>query len=187
MFYEEILEGRYVDLISATVKDVEFTWNIRRDPNFAIFFPKFDNTLEQQKAWICSQRNEPGDYFFVIWDKEGNRIGVIGLYNIKKDECEAGRIAVRGNAFQSIEAQMLSFTFAFDILNVDKTISYIYADNERALRFSKLFGGNFDEPRVYKYGERPMIRKVTKKEQFYDTLEKIKKMIYRDERGNYHV
>ena len=118
MFYEEILEGRYVDLISATVKDVEFTWNIRRDPNFAIFFPKFDNTLEQQKAWICSQRNEPGDYFFVIWDKEGNRIGVIGLYNIKKDECEAGRIAVRGNAFQSIVIYLVEILMNLGFINM---------------------------------------------------------------------
>ena len=48
---------------------------------------------------------------------------------------------MRGNAFQSIEAQLLSFRFGYINLGLNKIISYIYTDNHRALRFIQQFGG----------------------------------------------
>lgn len=180
MFYDGVVAGRYVELRSATAEDAEFTLSIRQDPEFSKFLPRLDNTIEQQRNWIASQRNKPGDYFFVIWDKEGNRIGTISLYDVEGDVCESGRLAVRGNAFQSIEAQMLSFKFAFEELKLKEVVSYIYADNDRALRFNKQFGGVFYEPEVVNENDHPMIKAINTKEAYLEAEKKLGNMLYRE-------
>lgn len=182
MILERALEGRYVSLRSATIEDADFTRSIRCDPEMARCFPRFENTLEQQEEWIRCQRNKQGDYFFVIWDKQGKRIGTFGVYNICEKGCESGRVIVKGNALQSIETQMLSFIFAFETLKVDWIVAYIYADNSRALRFSSLFGGDFEEADIYSSDKRLMVKYKTQREQFYMAIENIEKMIYRDHR-----
>lgn len=178
----KVLEGKYVTLVPVDVEDAEFTRNIRRSPEFCNFFPKLDNTLEEQVAWIIQQREKPGDYFFVVRNKENNRIGTIGLYNFHGDICEAGRLTVRGNAYQSIEAQILSFDFAFYQLGVKQTVSYIFADNGRALRFSRKFGGVFSDSPILHDDGRLMIKKTTTKEQYTEARQYIAKMIYREEK-----
>ena len=104
MFYDELLEGRYVDLRSVDENDAEFTLKIRQDPEFTKFLPKIENTLEQQKNWIRYQRNKEGDYFFVVQNKAGERIGTIGLFDVTDVQCEGGRVAVGGSALAILEA-----------------------------------------------------------------------------------
>lgn len=178
MVYDGALEGRYVDLRSCTAEDAEFTLAIRQDPRYGRFIPRVDGTVDQQRAWIERQRLSGDDYFFVIWDKSGSRIGTIGLYNIEDDHCEAGRIIVQGNPFQSLEAQVLSFDFGFNILRMNRIISYIFADNESALRFSKQFGGSFDDVPVYRDG-RAMLKKTNTVESFSTAREKLARILYR--------
>lgn len=174
------IEGRYINLLPATVEDAVFTRNIRMDSRFSKYFPKMENTVEDQINWIKKQREKTGDYFFVVWDKKGNRIGTIGLYNYDGETCEAGRLAIDGNAFQSIEAQILSFDYAFNTLGVKTTTSYIFKDNERALRFSKTFGGTFGEIDNHNSLGREMLKKTTTRNQFEEARKKLEKMIYRE-------
>lgn len=178
MVYDGVIEGRYVDLRSATVEDAEFTLAVRQDPGNNKYLPRVNNTLEQQIAWISKQREKQGDYFFVVWDKEGNRIGTIGIYDIDGDHAEAGRLIMRGNAFQSIEAQLLSFHFGFNELGLKNIISYIYADNTRALRFTQQFGGVLHEPEE-RNGH--MESKATNSKEDFDVCEKkLSELIYRE-------
>lgn len=178
MVYGKSIEGKYVDLRSATVEDAEFTLEVRQDPEFNKYLPRVNNTLEQQKAWIEKQREKQGDYFFVVWDKEGNRIGTISIYDIQGNIAEAGRLTMRGNAFQSIEAQLLSFAFGFYQLGLKEIVSYIYAENTRALRFTQQFGGILLEAEE-KNGK--LERKaVNSKEDFQICEKKLKKILYRD-------
>ncbi len=182
MVYDGVIEGRYVDLRSATEEDAEFTLAIRNDPEFSKYLPRLSNTLEQQIAWISKQRKKPNDYFFVVWDKEGKRIGTISIYDIDGDQAEAGRLTMRGNAFQSIEAQLLSFHFAFNELGLKIITSYIYADNARAIRFNKQFGGVFHDPEE-KDGR--MECKTTNSKEDFDVCEKkLSALIYREKRKN---
>lgn len=90
MFYDGLIEGRYVDLRSVEEGDAEFTLEIRQDPEFTRFLPRIENTLEQQKNWIQHQRNKEGDYFFVVQNKAGERIGTIGLFDVTDIQCEGG-------------------------------------------------------------------------------------------------
>lgn len=177
MIYEKTIEGKYVNLKSASIDDAEFTRQIRQDPMFSKFIPQIKNSIEQQKNWIIQQRKKEGDYFFVVWDKESNRLGTISIYDVKDNHAEAGRLVMLGNAFQNIEAQFLSFRFAFDVLGLDYLISYIYEDNERALRFSEQFGGIITGKRKSRSNINEKIV-TNSKEKFEEQFVKISKMLH---------
>lgn len=180
MAVTEPIIGRYVDLRSCTEEDAEFTRAIRKDPEFVKFLPAIDNTIEQQKAWINRQREKAGDYFFVVWDKEGNRIGTISIYDVNGNRAESGRLAIKGkNAFQGIEAQLLSFRFAFGELGLECIDGYIYADNDRAIRFNKQFGGSHYPPEVDDSGK-TIIRIENWKEDFELADKRLSSILYRE-------
>lgn len=182
MAVAEPIEGRYVDLRSCTEDDAEFTRAIRKDPEFVKYLPAIDNTVEQQKAWIRSQREKEGDYFFVVWDKEGNRIGTISIYDVNGDHAESGRLAIKGdNAFQGIEAQILSFRFAFGVLGLECIDGFIFADNERAIRFNKQFAGRHYPPETDENG-RTIIRIENWREDFEKVDKKLSSILYREKK-----
>ena len=181
MIIDGMLEGKYVNLISCTEADAEFTRDIRKNPEFVKYLPEIDNSLDQQKAWIKSQRAKEGDYFFVVWDKSGNRIGTVSVFDILGQKGKTGRLVLKGNALQNIEAQYLSFDFAFNTLNVQDLWGFIYTENHRAIRFAQTFGVTIEEPKENDTGR--SIREVWfSKKNFNEQINKIHRMIYR-ERG----
>lgn len=182
MIYGGVIEGRYVTLRSVTVDDAGFTLAVRQDPEFNKYLPSLNITLDQQRDWIRRQRDKDDDYFFVVLDKDGKRIGTISIYNIVGDCAEAGRLTMRGNAFQSIEAQLLSFHFGFEDLKLKKIVSYIYSDNVRALRFTQQFGGILYDPE-----EKDgcfQCKATNSKEDFEICAKKLEALIYREIRKN---
>lgn len=184
MIYNEKISGRYVELCPALETDSEFTLAIRKDPEFSKFFPEFDSTVEKQREWIKKQQEKDDDYFFVVWDKEGKRIGTISIYNIRENTAEAGRLAIHGNAFQCIEAQLLAFKFAFEYLNLQSVTSYIFIDNERALRFSQQFGGVSSGTLKDENGQIYHIV-VNEKDSFKICEKKLSVMLYRNKKNIY--
>lgn len=178
MVYEGVLEGRYVDLKSVTVEDAEFTLDVRTDPELTKYMPRINNTLEQQIEWIKHQQQKADDYFFVVRDKKGIRIGTNSLYDIKGSECESGRLTMRGNAFQSIEAQLLMADFAFDVLQIKNIIAYVQEENEKALRFGRSLGYNAVDKIVDKDGKN-MVIQLCSRETYEISRKNIVRMLYR--------
>lgn len=179
MAVTEPIAGRYVDLRSCTEDDAEFTRDIRKDPEFVKFLPEIDNTIEEQKSWIRRQRKKEGDYFFVVWDKEEKRIGTISIYDVHGDRAESGRLVIKGsNPFQGIEAQLLIYKFAYDVVGLNYVDGYIWADNSRAIRFSKQFGDIQSPPEIDENGQR-IVKIRNCKENFEEMQKKIGSMIYR--------
>ena len=184
MAVTESIEGRYVDLRSCTEDDAEYTKDIRKDSTFTKYLPVINNTTEQQKAWIRSQREKAGDYFFVVWDKAGNRIGTISIYDVHGNRAESGRLAIKANnPFYALEAQMLSFRFAFGKLGLECVDAFIFADNEKAIRFNKQFAGRHYPPQINENG-----REVVKAENWREDFEKVDKrlssILYREKKQN---
>lgn len=182
MVYDGIIKGKYVDLRSCTEDDAEFTRDIRYSPEFANFFPALDNTLEQQKDWIKHQRKKEGDYFFVVRNKAGNRIGTISIYNVNGKYAESGRLAIKSNnPFEAIEAQILSFRFAFEVLGLECINGYIFADNEKAIRFNQQFAGRQYPPTMDENG-RKIIKIENWREDFELADKKLSSILYRERR-----
>lgn len=180
MVYDGVLEGRYVDLKACTEDEAEFTLALRTDPKLGKYFPKVNNTVEQQQAWIRSQREKPGDYFFVVWNKAGERIGTIGCYNIVGDEGEGGRLIIRTeNVFEVFEAQLMLSSLAFDSLGLQVMRAFIYEENKQAIRFNKMVSGRMSEP-VMDADGRMVIRVETTREEFNTIRRRLSSVIYRE-------
>lgn len=177
MVYDGALQGKYVDLKSCTEEDAEFTRTLRQDPRYKDCFPTLNNTLEQQREWIRNQRKKTDDYFFVVWDKKGNRIGTISIYNICEGQAEGGRIICIGNPIETIEMQLLQSRFAFYYLNLKMVYGYVFADNKKALRFNQSMGANLLQPELI--NGRIMIRIEKTRSGFDSVYAKYSKILYR--------
>lgn len=178
MVYSKRIQGKYVDLRSVTEEDAEYTLAIRQDPEFVKFLPRLDITIEQQRDWIRKQREEKGDYFFLAVSKEDRPIGTLGVYNVMEEISESGRLALKGDALQNMEASMLLFKFSFEVLGIHKITGYVYADNKRAIRFNKKFGCSISRPEPDKDGKM-ICNTIVEKEQFYEAIMSLEKLLYR--------
>ena len=177
MVYDGIIKGRYVYLKSADQDDVEFTLSLRQNPLLTRYLPKLDISIEQQKTWIASQREKAGDYFFVARTQDDTPIGTVSIYEIQGDTSESGRLALIGDPLQNIEASLLLFRFAFDIVGLKRVTGYIVDGNKRADRFNKQFGCITGEPEVNEKGE--LIRRtLITNESFHRAEIKLKKLLY---------
>ena len=129
MVYEKIIRGKFVDLKSITLEDAEFSYAIRREEkNHTVGQPAAD--LERQKEFIEWQRNQPGDYYFVVWNKKGERVGLIGVYDIRDGVGEVGREVSDGTPMEAMEAKVLLEDFYRDILHLKKVTAVIYTSND---------------------------------------------------------
>lgn len=141
MVYDGELKGRFVTLRSITVDDAEFSYNIRKDPRFVDIMGQPAKSLEDQREFIEWQREQPGDYYFVVYNRKNEKIGLCGVYDIQGDTGEPGREINIGMPYESVEAELVIFEFMRDVLKLKKTAFVIYKNNKRQLSMIKKKGG----------------------------------------------
>lgn len=140
MQYPKRIEGQLVNLRSITLSDAEFSYQIRKDPIFHGLVGCLAPTLESQKEYIRKQMEKPGDYYFVIEDKKGNRIGLMGVYDIKGDVGEVGRTISYGDSAQNLEAGFLIGEFEREVLGLNKVYCVVYEENTTTVHLNKRIG-----------------------------------------------
>ena len=181
MIYDGVIRGKTVCLRSIEEKDAEITLKMRTDPEKARFVRPVKGTLEAQTEFIRRQRVKPGDYLFIIEDLEGHIIGMKGVYNLdaEKNEVETGRFIGYGTQVQNIEALMLSFDFAFDILKVDRVVMSALENNSVMLGIQKRFGVEFTYRDRYEGMDYDNLHSVLTKEAYAVSRPKIAALIDR--------
>ena len=124
MVYDQVIEGLTVRMRAVEERDAEVTFKMRSNPEKSKYIHGATGTVEDQRSFICKQRQIPGDYLFLVEDIDGNPIGMKGVYNYdpQKNVVETGRFIGFGTPVQNTEALYLSFDFAFDILKVDTIV-----------------------------------------------------------------
>ena len=145
MVYDGVIEGKTVRLRSMEERDAEVTHRMRTDPQKSRFIHKDEGGVEHQREFIKWQRNEPGDYYFVIEDLDGNIIGMKALYkyDVERKTVESGRFLGFGSQVQNMEALMRSFDFAFEKLGVEEILMSALENNSQMLSIQKRFGVRF--------------------------------------------
>jgi len=133
MVYPEVIHGMFVDLRSITLDDAEFSYNIRADKRNRETVGQLAPSLEAQKDFIRWQMQEPNDYYFVVLNKKGERIGLIGAYDLQGDMIEVGREVNVGEPTETMEAELLIDDFCKYVLNLKRTCGVVYSDNKRHL------------------------------------------------------
>ena len=143
MVYPEVIHGMFVDLRSITLDDAEFSYNIRADKRNRDTVGQLAPSLEAQKDFIRWQMQEPNDYYFVVLNKKGERIGLYGVYDIHDGMAEVGREVNVGEPTEKMEVGLLVADFCVNVLHVKKICYVIYANNIGNLNNAKKRGGNF--------------------------------------------
>ncbi len=129
MVYPEVIHGMFVDLRSITLDDAEFSYNIRADKRNRDTVGQLAPSLEAQRDFIRRQMQEPNDYYFVVLNKKGERIGLIGAYNLQGDMIEVGREVIVGEPTESMETELLINDFCRNVLNLKRTCGVVYSNN----------------------------------------------------------
>jgi RimJ/RimL family protein N-acetyltransferase len=140
MVYPEVIHGMFVDLRSITLDDAEFSYNLRKDPRFVNIMGQPAATLEDQKNFINQQMKRPGDYYFVVRNHDGERIGLIGVYDVHDESCEVGREINVGAPYETLEAQILINDFVLDVLKLKYKRSVVYKHNKKQLELQRQKG-----------------------------------------------
>ena len=123
---------------------------------------RVDISVSKQIEWIKSHQLIDGDYYFLIWNKKGERIGTISLYDKKNDHCEIGRAASIGNSVENIEAFILIYDLAFFEFGYEYLVGTIVPDNWKVKMLDQKFGFIFNEEVVYINGMPLQMGKVTR-------------------------
>ena len=143
MYYEKTIRGMTVRLRAVEESDAEVTYLMRTDPEKNTYIHKVCGTVEDQRRYIERQRKKEGDYLFLVEDLEGRPIGMRGIYDHKGDTAESGRTIGYGNPYQNMEALLLGFDFAFDVLGVRDLYMDAMADNKPIRSIQKKIGAVF--------------------------------------------
>lgn len=143
MVYPDILTGRFVDLRSINLDDTEFSYNIRADKRNRDTVGQLAPSLESQRNFIKWQMQEPNDYYFVVMNKKGERIGLIGIYDIRGSIGEMGREVNFGEPAEIIEAELLISKFCVEFLHLNRICYVIYSNNIHHITELQKRGGQF--------------------------------------------
>lgn len=181
MIYDGVIEGKTVRLRSIEESDAEITFKMRNDPEKAKYVRPSKGTVEGQREYIKKQRAVPDDYLFIIEDYQGNPIGMKGIYNYdkEKNEIETGRFIGYGSQVQNIEALMLSFDFAFDVLNVDHIVMSALENNKAMIGIQKKFGVKFTYRDHYEGLDYDNLHSVLTREAYSKSRPKVSALINR--------
>lgn len=142
MIYDKVIQGRFVDLKSITLEDadVEFSYQIRKEEKNCKTVGQLAGSLEEQRKFIEWQITEPGDYYFVVWNKKGERIGLIGVYDIHDQTGEIGREVNDAGPVEAMEAEVLLNDFCRSVLHLEKLTYVIYLSNKKHINNHKKRG-----------------------------------------------
>ena len=116
MIYDGVLKGRFVELKSITLDDTQFSYDIRSDVRNRDTVGVVAKSVEEQRKFIEWQIKEPDDYYFVVYNRKGEKIGLLGIYDIQGDTAEMGREVNFGSCVEVIESEILVEDFAMDVL-----------------------------------------------------------------------
>lgn len=133
MIYNHVIRGKFVDLKSITLddEDVAFSYRIRMEEKNRDTVGQPASSLSDQKKFIEWQINQPDDYYFVVRNKKGQRVGLIGIYDIHDGVGEAGREVSDGTPEEAMEAELLLEKFYREILGLKRVVSVIYMSNKK--------------------------------------------------------
>lgn len=140
MQYNKIICGKFVDMRSITVEDTEFSYNIRADKRYCHTVGQPAASIDAQRKFIEWQIKQPNDYYFVVLNKKGERIGLIGVYDIHDGMGETGREVNCGSPMEAMEAQVLLDDFVRDVLQLKRTCYVIYTHNHKNISNQRKLG-----------------------------------------------
>lgn len=123
-----------------TNEDASFILKLRTDIKLCKFLSKVESSLAKQLKWIeaYQERSAKGlEYYFIIIDKNGDKVGLVRLYNISRKDFSWGSWILKTGLPSSyaIESAILIYEIGFGFLKLQRSIFEVLKDNEAVISF----------------------------------------------------
>ena len=144
--------GNNLILRDATKEDAAFVLELRTDPKKAKYISKTSNDLKQQEAWLQNYCNDSKQVYFIIFNRQKEKVGTVRLYDTKnKSFCWGSWILKKGtpNSY-AIESALLVYYFALS-LGFKKAHFDVRKDNQSVYKFHERFGAKKIEENKYNF------------------------------------
>lgn len=142
--------GSYIDLYPCKLKHGETFVRLRNQEKSRYNLNQKEVlTIEKQNAWYCDYEVRNNDLCWCIYNKAGNMIGTIRLYNIELDgsRCNLGSFIIDKAYAMSgpyaLEALLLALDYCFDFLQIHKVLNDDRIDNKNMNSISRRIGFQF--------------------------------------------
>lgn len=143
---KQVITGRIVDLYPFSPEFAADIVRLRNQEKARYFLSQnFELTEEAQLQWIRQYTEHPEEINFVTVSKSGCPVGTFGLYDLKDDCMEFGRLVfdlekVKGGVPYALESAILVFDLAFDVIGLERVVANIREDNYNLLKFAQSLG-----------------------------------------------
>ena len=138
------IEGKHIILRFVEESDAQFILDLRAKEK-AKYLTNTDNNLDNQINWIKHYKIREKDgkeYYFVIENKESERIGLVRAYKIEDDSATSGSWIMIDNCpiENVLESNLLIYEFILEYLGKEKIFFDVRKDNKKVWRFHKSYG-----------------------------------------------
>lgn len=138
----EKLIGKYVNLREVTVEDADFILSLRCDENKSKFLHKTEYNLENQITYLKRYFELSGEWYFIIENKNGERIGTYRIYDVQGDSFCIGSWLMKDgvSSAESFESDWLLRMYGFDVLGFKKIHFNVCKGNKKVIAYHKMLG-----------------------------------------------
>jgi len=140
-----IVFGKNIQLRTVEVEDAEFIFEMRQNQDKIKYLSKVIGTVESQKEWIKNYKQreeEKKEFYFVIESKNEKKLGLIRMYDFKKDSFCWGSWLIKEDAPKTtaIESALQIYEFGFYNLGYKKSHFEVQKGNDKVIAFHQRFG-----------------------------------------------
>jgi RimJ/RimL family protein N-acetyltransferase len=135
------VRGKSIFFREIKSEDADFVLQLRNDPEKGRYLSVTSDSVSKQKEFIARYSESNTDFYFIVCDWSGERVGTIRIYDIRGDSFSWGSWIKSSNAPRNfaIESALLIYDFAFFSLHYSRAHFEVRKDNERVVDFHKRF------------------------------------------------
>jgi hypothetical protein len=134
--------GKNLFLRDITEGDAAFVFYLRTDPLKRKHISTTPDRLEDQIGWIQRYKEKNDQAYFIICDKDNNRLGCVRMYDpIRDSYCWGSWLMINGlDPFVAIESSLLVYAYG-DFLGFSEARIDVRQGNEDVWKFHERFAG----------------------------------------------
>ena len=140
-----ILCGKNINMRTVKIEDAEFIYSMRQNQVKTKYLSQVNGTLKDQVKWIENYKqreNEKKEFYFLIESKDGDKLGLVRMYDFQDDSFCWGSWLIKENAPKTtaIESALQIYEFGFYGLGFEKSHFDVRKGNDKVIAFHQRFG-----------------------------------------------
>ena len=150
----QVIFGNKINLRNANESDSEFVLKLRLNPKLSKYLNPTSPHLKDQLHYFSRYKNDTSSAYFIIEDKNNNKIGTVRIYNQISSSFEAGSWIMDEGVpiFFSFESALIVYIYALDYLNFEKAHFEVRKENRSVWKFHLMCGAKIvDEDELSYY------------------------------------